>query len=309
MLRSALLAASRSSRARRSVQAFPPSRTIAGRFVAGETEEDVLRVAGHLTVAGLLVTMDHLGEDITDRAQAHRTVESYQRLISGMVGAGLASRAEVSVKLSAVGQSLPGAGEMFALERAFEIVRAAEAAGVLVTLDMEDHTTTDSTLRILKQLRADVPSVGCALQAALHRTQDDARALATAGSRVRLTKGAYREPVQVAHQRAVDIDAAYVMALETLMRSEARPLVATHDPALLATAIRLAQEVRRPPTSYEVQMLYGIRPMEQRRLAAEGLDVRVYVAFGKEWYGYVMRRLAERPASLGLFARALVSRR
>lgn len=306
MLRSALLTASRSPGARRFVQSFPPSRTLARRFVAGDTVEDALRTAGDLVDAGLLVTVDHLGEAITDRGQAHRTVASYHKLIDGLAGAGLAARAEVSVKLSALGQSLPDAGESFALERAFEIVRAADAGGVLVTLDMEDHTTTDGTLRILRQLRAEVPSVGCALQAALHRTQDDVRALATAGSRVRLTKGAYREPAHRAHQRAADIDAAYVSALEILMRSDARPLVATHDPALVTTAIRLAQEVRRPPESFEVQMLYGVRPVEQRRLAANGLDVRVYVAFGVEWYGYVMRRLAERPANLGLFVRALV---
>ena len=308
MLRSALLAASRSPGVRRSVQVFPPSRTLARRFVAGDTVEDAVHAATDLVGAGLQVTVDHLGEDITDRGEAHRTVLSYHRLIDGLAGASLAPRAEVSVKLSALGQTLPDAGESFALERAFEIVRAAAGAGVLVTLDMEDHTTTDSTLRILRQLRVEVPSVGCALQAALHRTQEDVRALATTGSRVRLTKGAYREPTELAHQRAAEIDAAYESALEILMHSDARPLVATHDPALVATAIRLARETARPPGSFEVQMLYGIRPAEQRRLAAEGLDVRVYVAFGVEWYGYVMRRLAERPANLGLFVRALVSR-
>ena len=308
MLRSVLLAASRSPGARRSVQALPPSRTLARRFVAGDTIDDAVRVAAQLVALGMLVTVDHLGEDIADRAEAHQTVVAYQGLIDGLAGAGLATRAEVSVKLSALGQSLPDAGESFALERAFEIVRAATSAGVLVTLDMEDHTTTDSTLRILQHLRAEVPSVGCAVQAALRRTQDDVRSLATSGSRVRLTKGAYREPAELAHERAADVDAAYVSALEILMHSDARPLVATHDPALVAAAIRLAREAARPLASFEVQMLYGIRPAEQRRLVAEGLDVRVYVAYGVEWYGYVMRRLAERPANLGLFVRALVSR-
>lgn len=306
MLRSVLLAASRSTSARRSIEAFPPSRTLARRFVAGETIGEALRTARGLVAEGLLVTIDHLGEDINDRAQADATVASYRDLIAGLTESGLARQAEVSVKLSALGQSLPGAGEAFALERAFAIVRAAEAAGVLATLDMEDHTTTDSTLRILEQLRAEVPTVGCALQAALHRTQDDAHVLAVAGSRVRLTKGAYREPASVAYQRPADIAAAYLRALETLLRSEARPLVATHDPALVDGAIRLADELGRSRTSFEVQMLYGVRAAEQRRLVTEGLNVRVYVAFGAEWYGYVMRRLAERPANLALFARALI---
>ncbi len=308
MLRSALLAASRSSAASRSIRAFPLSRSMARRFVAGDTVEDALRTARALTDAGLLVTVDHLGEDITDRAQAHHSVAAYLQLVHGLAGAGIAARAEVSVKLSALGQSLPAAGEAFALERAFEIVRAAEANGVLVTLDMEDHTTTDSTLRILGRLREEAPSVGCALQAALHRTQQDARVLAHAGSRIRLAKGAYREPASLAHQRAADVSAAYVAALETLMRSDVRPLVATHDPALLATAARLAREAGRPTQSYEVQMLYGVRPMEQRRLAAQAIGVRVYLAFGTEWYGYVMRRLAERPANLALLVRAMASR-
>lgn len=307
MLRTVLLAASRSERVRRSITEFPPSRTLARRFIAGETTDEALRVGRSLVEAGMFVTIDHLGEDIADREQAHRTVASYRELIAGLASTGLAPRSEVSVKLSALGLSLPGAGEPFALERAAEIVRVAAAAGVLVTLDMEDHTTTDATLRILARLRAEVPTVGCALQAALHRTQDDARALATAGSRVRLTKGAYRESPRIAHQRPTDIGRAYLGALETLMRSRARPLVATHDPALVAGAARLARQAGRPASSYEIQMLYGIRSAEQRRLASEGLDVRVYVAFGVEWYGYVMRRMAERPANLALFARALVS--
>jgi proline dehydrogenase len=173
---------------------------------------------------------------------------------------------------------------------------------------MEDHTTTDSTLGIVAELRHDFPQTGAVIQAYLRRSEGDCRALATAGSRVRLCKGAYREPASVAYQSRAEVTDAYVRCAEILMEGDGYPMLATHDPELVAAGQRLAGDVVRGTGEYEFQMLYGIRPLEQRRLAEAGHQVRVYVPFGEEWYGYLMRRLAEKPANLLFFLRALTSR-
>ena len=173
---------------------------------------------------------------------------------------------------------------------------------------MEDHTTTDSTLRVLGELRQDFPDTGAVLQSYLHRTEGDCRELATAGSRVRLCKGAYDEPASVAYPSKRDVDLSYVRCLKVLMAGEGYPMVASHDPRIVEIAGALAARHGRGPATFEYQMLYGIRPNEQRRLAREGATVRVYVPFGTQWYGYLMRRLAERPANVVFFLRSLVSK-
>jgi proline dehydrogenase len=183
--------------------------------------------------------------------------------------------------------------EALALDGARAICEAATAAGTTVTLDMEDHTTTDSTLGILRALREDFPSTGAVLQAYLRRTEADCRDLATAGSRVRLCKGAYKEPESVAFQSTGEVDLSYVRCMKALFAGDGYPMLATHDPRLIEIAAVLA--TGRRLDSWEYQMLYGIRPTEQERLAAEGRTVRVYVPYGEEWYGYMMRRMAERP--------------
>ena len=173
---------------------------------------------------------------------------------------------------------------------------------------MEDHTTVDSTLAILGELRADFPDTGAVLQSCLHRTEADCRDLAYAGSRVRLVKGAYAEPDSVAYAAKADVDLAYVRCLKILMAGDGYPMVASHDPRMVELAGVLAERYGRGPSSFEYQMLHGIRSGEQRRLAAAGHRVRVYVPYGSDWYGYFMRRLAERPANVGFFLRSLVSR-
>ena len=302
MLRSLILAASRNERVRRLVAEAPLSRTVVRRFVAGESVDDAVRISGELTAKGLAVSLDHLGEDTLDAAQAEATVQAYLVLLDRLQAAGLtrSGRVEVSVKLSAVGQSLDDA---LALEGARTICAAAQAAGSTVTLDMEDHTTTDRTLATLAELRKEFPSTGAVVQAYLHRTEDDCRTLAVEGSRVRLCKGAYREPAEVAYQGAADVDASYQRCLKVLMDGPGYPMVATHDPAMITLAT-----ASRAPGSFELQLLYGIRPLEQERLVAAGHTVRVYVPYGEQWYGYLMRRLAERPANLVFFLRALASR-
>ncbi|WP_433869455.1 proline dehydrogenase family protein [Saccharopolyspora sp. CA-218241] len=307
MLRSSMLAAARSRGVRRLVEANPLTGKVVERFVVGTGPEDAVRAVRRLGADGWLVTLDHLGEDTSDTEQAATTVRAYRHLLRLLGEEGLADRAEVSVKLSAVGQFLPADGEKVALDGARRICEAAAAAGTTVTLDMEDHTTTDSTLGILRDLRVDFPWVGAVLQAYLHRTEQDCRDLAGEGSRVRLCKGAYAEPASVAFQRKEDVDRSYVRCLKVLMEGAGYPMVATHDPRMVALAAELAARAGRRPDDHEYQMLYGIRDAEQRRLAAEGSRMRVYVAYGEEWYGYFMRRLAERPANLGFFLRSLIS--
>jgi len=181
--------------------------------------------------------------------------------------------------------------------------------GATVTLDMEDHTTTDSTLSILADLRTDFPETGAVLQAYLRRTEADCRALAGPGSRVRLCKGAYQEPASVAYQADDQVDRSYVRCANILLAGDGYPMFATHDPRLVAIAQERAKFYRKAAGQYELQMLYGVRPAEQRRLAAAGETVRVYVPYGSDWYGYLMRRLAERPSNLTFFLRSLISRR
>jgi proline dehydrogenase len=303
MLRRTILAASRSPKLRQAISTTPVSRDVVARFVAGETTEDAVAATRRLTQDGLLVSLDHLGEDTLDRGQADAVTKAYLTLLAALDENNLTGGAEVSVKLSAIGQALDRA---MCLDNARRIVEAATAAGTTVTLDMEDHTTTDSTLGILAELRTDFPSTGAVIQSYLRRSPGDIDDLVRAKARVRLCKGAYKEPESVAYQTRKEVDLAYVRLLVKLMADGAYPMVATHDPRLVAIASKLA--TKREPGTYEFQMLYGIRPDEQRRLAAAGNRVRVYTPYGAEWYGYLMRRLAERPANLAFFLRALATK-
>jgi proline dehydrogenase len=300
-----LLWASRRRQIKRAVTSAPVTRDVVRRFVAGETIDDALRVTRALAGDGLQVSLDHLGEDTLDARTASAAVEAYRSLARQLDAEGLAATTEMSVKLSAVGQALD---ESMALDNARLICEAARSAGSSVTIDMEDHTTTDSTLRVVGLLRRDFPSTGAVLQASLHRTEDDCHALGLPGSRVRLCKGAYQEPASIAWQRPDDIRGAYVRCLSALIAGGALPMAATHDPRLVDAVGRLVGDIGGAGFKHEYQMLYGIRPEEQRRLVAAGETVRVYVPFGVQWYGYLMRRMAERPANTALFLRALVSR-
>jgi proline dehydrogenase len=315
MLRTAILAASRHQGLERLVSNAPISRDVVRRFVGGPDSSSAVGAASTLVEHGLLVSLDHLGEDTTDVSQAQATVDAYLSLLDALDRAGLTerlrpltARAEVSVKLSAIGQALPGDGQQIALEHARQICAAARAVGATVTLDMEDHTTTDSTLAVLGELRADFPDVAAVLQAYLKRTEGDCRDLATAGSRVRLCKGAYQEPASVAFRTRDEVDRSYVRCVNVLLAGDGYPMWATHDPRLIEIARSRAESYGRLTEQYEFQMLYGIRPNEQRRLVADGQTVRVYLPYGQQWYGYLVRRLAERPANLTFFLRSLVTK-
>ena len=306
MLRSVILAAAGSSRVERIVQQAPISREVVRRFVAGTGTDDALRATRELVDQGLAVSLDHLGEDTLTAEHAAATKDEYLHLLKALADAGLTPAAEVSVKLSALGQVFD---ETLAYQHAHDICSAAAAAGTTVTLDMEDHETTDATLEVLARLRQDFPGTGAVLQAYLRRTESDCRELATPGSRVRLCKGAYAEPESVAYQSAVDVDKSFVRCLNVLMSGSGYPMVATHDPRLIPIAEDRAKWFDRVPDSFEFQMLYGVRPDEQLRLAGLGYTVRSYVPYGTQWYAYLMRRLAERPANLAFFLRALRSRK
>ncbi|WP_340376052.1 proline dehydrogenase family protein [Streptomyces sp. SS7] len=307
MLGPVILAASRSDRMRRLISAAPVTRQVVDRFIPGETVDDIVPIVEGLTAQGLELTMDVVGEDITTPEQAAAARDAYLALIDRLRALDLGERVEMSVKLSMFGQSLPG-GHDRALANVRPVVEAAAAIGTTVTLDAEDHTTLDSMFAIHEELRKDFPQTGCVIQAYLFRTEADARRLAANGSRVRLVKGAYKEPAEVAYQQKPEIDKAYVRILRTLMDGTGYPMVGSHDPRLISIAQELARRAGRKPDEYEFQMLYGIRGDEHLRLAAEGHRMRVYTAYGTDWYGYFMRRLAEKPANLRFFARSMLTK-
>ena len=341
MLRKVLMAAAASERVRDMITSAPGARGIVNRYVAGESSEDAVAVARWLRSAGLLVTLDYLGEDTTDAQRAAATAAQYVHLLGKLAAEGLTEggAVEVSVKPTAVGLLLglndegagadsraPDATTGFATGRATRghrgssprengvrvatehlerIAAAATDAGTTVTIDAEDHRTTDAALRIASALRSRFPAVGTVLQAALRRTEADARELSAPGTRVRLCKGAYAEPLAEAFDSRHEIDKSFARCLRVLMAGSGYPMIATHDPRLIAITRSLG--LARPADSFEYQMLHGVRPEEQRRLASSGAKVRVYVPYGSDWYPYLVRRLAERPANLALFLRSIGS--
>jgi proline dehydrogenase len=309
VLRRALLAVSASDRIRRIAVTAPGTRDIVARFVAGDTAAEALGVASRLVADGRLVSLDYLGEDTADPEQATAVADEYVRLLGRLAAAGLAARgrAEVSVKPTAVGLGLPDHGAKTATHNIARICAAARNAGTTVTLDMEEHTRVDATLRILAELRADFPDLGGVIQSYLRRSPADCAALAVAGSRIRLCKGAYTAPADVAFPARAEVDRCYARCLRILLEGAGYPMLATHDPRLIAIA-GLRARAARDDSGFEYQMLYGVRPAEQQRLVAAGSQVRVYLPYGSDWYGYLVRRLAERPANLRFFLRALRSR-
>ncbi|MGH3280769.1 MAG: proline dehydrogenase family protein, partial [Trebonia sp.] len=308
-----LLAAAASERVRNVVMGTSATRAIVRRYVAGESSEDAVAVARALRSQGLLVTLDYLGEDATDVQRAAATAAQYVHLLGKLAAEGLTEggAVEVSVKPTAIGLLLgseggadPNAlGERVAAEHLERIVAAGKDAGTTVTVDAENHRTTDAALRITRSLHSRFPSVGTVVQAALRRTEADVRELAAPQTRVRLCKGAYAEPVSESFDSRHEVDKSFARCLRILMAGPGYPMIATHDPRLIAITRSLG--LARSPESFEYQMLHGVRPDEQRRLAAAGAKVRVYVPYGSDWYPYLVRRLAERPANLAFFLRSL----
>ncbi|WP_053723796.1 MULTISPECIES: proline dehydrogenase family protein [unclassified Streptomyces] len=307
MLGPVILAASRSDKMRKLVSAAPVTKPVVNRFIPGETVDQVVPIVEETVGKGLELTLDVVGEDITTPEQAGHARDAYLELIERLKELGHGTKAEMSVKLSMFGQALEGGHEL-ALANVRPVVEAAASIGTTVTLDAEDHTTLDSMFAIHEELRKDFPGTGCVIQAYLFRTEADARRLAANGSRVRIVKGAYKEPAEVAYQDKGEIDKAYVRILKILMEGEGYPMIGSHDPRLIAIGQELARRAGRKLDEYEFQMLYGIRSEEHLRLAAEGHRMRVYTAYGTDWYGYFMRRLAEKPANLLFFVRSMITK-
>jgi proline dehydrogenase len=265
------------------------------RFVAGEDLEDGLAVVKALGGRGLEVSLDYLGENVTDAVKAQAAADVYRAAIERVSSAGL--QANISVKLTQMGLDLD---PEFALGNAAVVAHRATEADTTLTLDMEDHRYTDRTIEACLRLDHRYPGrVGLAIQAYLYRSPDDLERLLHVP--VRLCKGAYREPRRIAHQRKADVDRAFARLASRLLEAGAYPMIATHDPRLVRFAVGRAAKAGRDPATFEFQMLYGVRRDLQQRLRADGFRVRVYVPFGAEWYPYLVRRLAERPANLKFF--------
>lgn len=312
-LRPAIIAASRRDGLRRAAEGLSVTRQVVHRFVPGETIDSAMESVAALRASGRYVSIDYLGEDVASADDAAAAVRTYLELIDRLADAAEPAGAavhplEVSVKLSAIGQALSRDGDKIARENAWTICDAAGRTGIWVTVDAENHTTTDSTLSIVRDLRVEFPWLGTVLQAYLRRTLADCREFAASGARIRLCKGAYDEPASVAYRGAHQVTESYLACLRELMAGSGYPMVASHDPVIIGAVPTIASESGRGTADFEYQMLYGIRDDEQRRLTGLDNQMRVYVPFGTQWYGYFMRRLAERPANLTFFLRALAQR-
>ena len=307
VVRNALIAASRSGAMKTAATSTPLTKSVARRFVAGESAVDAVQAGADLAASGLHCTIEYLGPEVIDEESAEGAVKEYLKLLEALQAADLLDRSELSVKPSDMGLELDG-GSSIAMANTCTLAGAAAEFDTLLTLDMEAYSTVEPTFELFDAVHADFPQTGIVVQSYLKRTEDDCRRLADSGARVRLVKGAFDEPEEVAFEAAQDIDLSYVRSLKALMNGDGIPLIATHDPRLIEIAAALAVRTGRERSSYEFQMLFGVRPDEQKRLAASGEKVRVYVPYGPQWYPYLVRRMAEKPANLALFARALAGR-
>jgi proline dehydrogenase len=276
-----------------------PGRALASRFVAGDTLKDAVRIASDLNDRGFLVSLDLLGEEVHDELSAGSALDEYLECLDRIAGDGL--KANISVKLTQLGLSIDKA---VTSESVAKLAGRAAEMGTTVTIDMEDSRYTSDTVEIYAEAQSQFGNLGIALQSYLKRTPSDLERLIPLGGHIRLCKGAYVEPPEVALTLRSAVDGAYASQLEHLMSSEdVRPAVATHDLALIDLTRRLAP---RRLGYFEFQMLYGVRPGLQQELIDEGHPVRVYLPFGSQWYPYLTRRMAERPANLWFFVRSLV---
>jgi proline dehydrogenase len=266
-------------------------RSMARRFVAGEDLQDAIRVVRQINSRGMTVTLDHLGENVSTEAEAASAADDYCRMLDAIAEAGVDSN--VSLKLTHMGLDL---GEDIAYRNTLRVVQ--EAGTNFVRIDMESSEYVDRTLAVFGRIFADRQNVGVVLQSALYRSEADAEDVVALGARVRLVKGAYLEPPSVAYQEKADVDAAYVRLMKLLLSRGKYPAIATHDPRMIDATTSFARDNGIDSGRFEFQMLYGIRRDLQAQLAGQGYNMRIYVPYGTEWYPYLMRRMAERPANL-----------
>ena len=313
MLRSTLIYLSKADWARRTVMGWSVAKRAASRFIAGETLSDAIRVVQALNQQGINATMDHLGEHTTTPNIARRATEDILEILDGIQVSGV--RSNVSIKLTQIGMALD---EGLCAQNLEQIVRRARDTGSFVRVDMEDSPWVDTTLNLCRAMREEknFENIGVVIQSYLYRSDGDVRQLTKQGVPIRLCKGAYKEPEEIAYPKKADVDASYDHLTAVLIDGSLAlgcpplsvdgiipPLVAlaTHDERRIEAAKAYAQKVSLPKNAMEFQMLHGIRRDLQAKLAAEGYPVRVYVPFGTEWYPYFTRRLAERPANLWFF--------
>jgi proline dehydrogenase len=298
ILRDTFLALSTNPIAHKAVVRFPLSRRVTRRFVAGETLDDAVRAVKKLNSEGLLATLDHLGESVVNADDARRAKDDYLVALDAIQQHHLQSH--VSVKLTHMGLDIDPA---LCLDNMRQIVAKAHAIGTKARIDMEDSAHTQSTLNIFKTLREEFDNVGVVIQAYLFRSEADMRELYAMGARVRLCKGAYKEPPDISFALKKDTDANFVKLAEIFLGGDenytgAHLALATHDVKIIDWAKQYIKEHHVPYDRFEFQMLYGIRTDLQKQLAKEGYTMRVYVPYGSQWYPYFMRRLAERPANV-----------
>jgi proline dehydrogenase len=303
-LRSAFIALSRNRLLRRFGERSSLGIKLSSRFVAGMEIEDALRVAEAVNRQGMSVTLDSLGESVTSEAEAHTAAEVYHRLLDAIAERRL--DANVSVKLTQMGLEL---SREIAEGIAEDLVRHARSLGNFVRIDMEDSSLTQATLDIVRRLNALAGlrgAVGIVIQSYLYRSQADIEQLLADGIRVRLCKGAYKEPSEVAFPKKADVDSNFLRLSCILLDSAVYHGLATHDEHMITQAKSFARQHGIEPNRFEFQMLFGVRRDLQRQLVREGYNVRVYIPFGREWYPYFMRRLAERPANVFFLAKNLL---
>src|SRR5262245_272552 len=273
--------------------------SFARRFIAGETVDEAIQAARQVEKAGLLQTLDYLGESVETLAEADAATRDYLRVIDAIILAGIGRN--LSLKLTQLGLDVDRASAVDNLRRILE-----RAQDFFIRLDMEGSHYTETTLSIFETLwEQNYRNIGAVLQADLMRTEKDLERVMALGARIRLVKGAYREPASVAYPSKMDVDAAYAKLMKKLLRDGQYPAIATHDEAMIHEAQRYALEQNIPKQRFEFQMLYGIRRDLQMSLVAQGYQVRVYIPFGRQWFPYFMRRLGERPANVGFVLRGI----
>jgi proline dehydrogenase len=300
MLRSTLLKLSESKGFANWITTNSTTKRMSHRFVAGETLEEALTAAKESNRAGMLVSLDYLGENVATIADAQRARDAYLEIFERIVKEQL--QANVSCKLTQMGLDL---SVEFCEGLVFSVVERASACDSFLRVDMEGSVYTQRTIELVKRVRARNPAIGTVVQSSLYRTEDDVRDLLSYGCRIRLCKGAYRESADVAYPEKSDVDANYIRLMQTLLPSGFYHGIATHDPRMIGATIRFAAAKRITKDDFEFQMLYGVRTDLQKQLVADGYRVRVYIPFGRDWFPYFMRRLAERPANVAFFLRNL----
>ena len=303
MLREALILLSENSLARRFATGAPGARTLARRFVAGETVADGITATQRLNRAGMSVSLDYLGESVSQRSEAVAAADTCLRLIDRIAEERL--DANVSLKLTQTGQDID---DTFLRENVGRVLDRARDVDMFVRFDMESSQHTQRTLDFHRTVwNEGYRNVGVVLQSYMRRSMEDARAVSGLGARVRLCKGAYQEPVEVAYQEKAEVDANFVALMKLLLTEGTYPGIATHDEAMIRATRQFARERSIANSAFEFQMLFGVRRDLQTALRQQGYNVRVYVPFGEAWYPYLMRRMAERPANLLFMVNAVLA--